>query len=85
MEWIVVENNWHQAKEKIKAQWRTLTDHHVDAIEGKRDALVTRLQETLAVTPEEADRQVAQWESDHHDFFAETAEQVKPYLGIAKQ
>jgi hypothetical protein len=52
---------------------------------GRRDALCTRLQENLGVTPQEADRQVAEWESRNRDLFEETAEQVKPYVGISKQ
>jgi hypothetical protein len=37
------------------------------------------------VTPQEADRQVTEWESRNRDLFEETAEQVKPYVGISKQ
>jgi uncharacterized protein YjbJ (UPF0337 family) len=85
MEWVIVESTWIEARGRIKEQWRTLTDDDLDAIAGRRDALQTKLQERLRVTPQEAHRQVTEWESHNRDLFEETAEQVKPYLGIAKQ
>jgi len=85
MTWIIVESTWIDARGRIKEQWSMLTDEDLDAIAGRRDGLLTKLQETQRVTPQEADRQVAEWESKNRDLFAETAEQIKPYLGIAKQ
>ena len=85
MEWVIVESNWIDARGRIKDQWRTLSDNDLDAVGGRRDALCTRLQENLGVTPQEADRQVTEWESRNRDLFEETAEQVKPYVGISKQ
>ena len=85
MTWIIVEKTWIDARGRIKEQWSMLTDEDLDAIAGRRDGLLTKLREVLRVTPQEADRQVTEWESKNHDLFAETAEQIKPYLGIAKQ
>lgn len=85
MEWVIVESTWIDARGRIKAQWRTLSDDDLDAIAGRRDTLCAKLQENLGVAPDEADRQVTEWESRNRDLFEETAEQIKPYLGIAKQ
>ena len=85
MTWVIVESIWIEARGRMKEQWITLSDDDLDAIDGRRDGLVTKLRETERLTPEEADRQVSDWESRNHDLFAETAEQIKPYLGIAKQ
>ena len=85
MTWIIVESAWIDARGRIKQEWSMLTDEDLDAIGGRRDSLLTKLCEALGVTPDEADRQVTEWESKNRDLFAETAEQVKPYLGIAKQ
>ena len=85
MTWVIVESTWIEARGRMKEQWTTLSDDDLDAINGRRDGLVTKLRETERLTPEEADRQVSDWESRNHDLFAETAEQIKPYLGIAKQ
>jgi len=85
MEWVIVESTWIDARGRIKDQWHTLSDDDLDAVGGRRDALCTKLQENLGVTPQEADRQVAEWEARNRDLFEETAEQVKPYVGISKQ
>ena len=85
MAWVIVESTWIEARGRIKNQWDTLSDDDLDAIGGRRDMLVTRLQDNLRVPPDEADRQVSEWESRNRDLFEETAEQIKPYVGIAKQ
>ena len=86
MSWIIVENSaWIDARGRIKEQWSVLTDEDLDAIAGRREGLLAKLQDSLRIAPHEADRQIAEWESKNRDLFAETAEQIKPYLGIAKQ
>lgn len=85
MTWVIVENRWVEARGRMKDSWNTLSDDDLDEIGGRRDALVTRLCSSLNVSPDEADRQVSEWESRNRDLIEETAEQVKPYVGIAKQ
>ncbi len=63
MNWDRVGGNWKQVKGKVMEQWGKLTDDHVDEIEGKREALVGRIQESYGITRDEADRQVRDWES----------------------
>jgi uncharacterized protein YjbJ (UPF0337 family) len=85
MTWVIVQSTWVEARGRIRDQWNTLSDDDLDAINGRRDGLVTKVQENQRLTPDEADRQVTEWESRNRDLFAETAEQVKPFVGIAKQ
>ena len=85
MEWVIVESTWIDARGRIKQQWGTLSDDDLDEVAGSRTALHTKLQNNLRVSPDEADRQLTDWESRNRDLFAETAEQIKPYVGIAKQ
>jgi len=85
MTWVIVESAWVEARGRMKEHWDTLTDDDLDAIGGRRDALVTRLQGNLRVPPDEAERQVAEWESRNKDLIDQTYDQVKPYVGIAKQ
>jgi hypothetical protein len=47
--------------------------------------LVSKIGERYNIPREDADRQVTEWESRNRDLFEETAEQIKPYTGIAKQ
>ena len=85
MEWVIVESRWVEARGRMKQHWNTLSDDDLDAIDGKREALCTRLQQNLNVSPDEADRQADEWASRNRDLIEETAEQIKPYVGIAKQ
>ena len=39
MDWDEIEENWKQAKGKIKEKWGKLTDGDLDAIEGRRSRL----------------------------------------------
>lgn len=85
MEWVIVETRWIEARGRIKQEWCELTDDHLDTIAGKREMLVSTIQENFGVSAQNANEQVTNWESRNRDLFAETAEQIKPYLGIAKQ
>jgi uncharacterized protein YjbJ (UPF0337 family) len=85
MEWIIVDSRWVEARGRIKQHWNTLSDDDLDAVGGRRDALCTKLQQNLNVSPQEADLQVDEWETRNRDLIEETAEQIKPYVGIAKQ
>jgi uncharacterized protein YjbJ (UPF0337 family) len=62
MNWDIFKGNWTQLRGRIRMQWGKLTDDHLDVIEGRRDLLLGKLQETYGVTEEEADRQVKAWE-----------------------
>ncbi len=85
MNWDRVENEWQQVKNKVKAQWNNLTDHHLEKISGKREHLVNNIQECYGVDKAEAEHQVKTWESGDHDIFAETAAEVRKHVGIARQ
>lgn len=58
-----VEGNWKQLKGKIKEQWGKLTDDDFDVIAGKRDQLLGRIQERHGISRDEAEKQVAAWET----------------------
>lgn len=45
-----------------KEQWGKLTDDELDQIEGKRDQLVGRLQQSYGITKDEAEERVSDWE-----------------------
>lgn len=58
MNWDIIEGNWLQYKGQVKAQWANLTDAHVEAIAGKREQLVGKIQESYGVARDEADKQI---------------------------
>ncbi len=63
MNWDIVEGNWKQFKGKVKTQWGKLTDDELDQIEGHRDQLLGRIQESYGITKDEAERQLHDWET----------------------
>ena len=63
MNWESLKGNWTQLRGRVRIQWGKLTDDQLDVIEGRRDVLLGKLQESYGVTEEEADRQVTAWEN----------------------
>ena len=47
MDWNRVEGNWKEVKGKIKQQWGQLTDNDLAQINGRRDQLEGKIQQTL--------------------------------------
>ena len=62
MNWEQVKGTWNQLKAQVKAKWSRLTDNDLEIIGGKRDQLVSKVQERYGVPREEAERQVNQWD-----------------------
>ena len=63
MNWDQVKGNWKQFKGNVKEQWGKLTDDQLDVIDGKRDQLAGKLQEAYGIGKEEAERQIAKFET----------------------
>jgi uncharacterized protein YjbJ (UPF0337 family) len=62
MDWNIVEGNWKQFKGKVKAQWGKLTNDHLDVINGNRDQLSGKIQETYGITKDETEQQIKRFE-----------------------
>ncbi|HAW32259.1 CsbD family protein [Gimesia maris] len=60
------EGKWKQIKGQAKQKWGELTDDEIDQIDGKREELVGKVQERYGIAKEEAEQQVAQFESSCH-------------------
>ena len=67
MNWDVVEGKWKQLKGDVKRQWGKLTDDDLDVIEGNRDKLIGKIQESYGIGKDDADRHVNDW-CDRNDF-----------------
>ena len=66
MNWDQIKGKWTQAKGEARQKWGKLTDDDLDVVAGKRDELVGRVQERYGIAREEAERQVAEFESSCH-------------------
>jgi uncharacterized protein YjbJ (UPF0337 family) len=62
MNWDRVEGNWKQLKGNVKQQWGKLTDDQLEVIAGKRDSLAGKIQETYAITKDETEKQLTEWQ-----------------------
>jgi len=63
MEWGRIENEWKRFKTIAQDEWGALSEHHLDAIDGRRGDLLTKLQETYGISIDEAEQQIAQWQA----------------------
>jgi uncharacterized protein YjbJ (UPF0337 family) len=63
MNWSNIENGWNDYKANAKQQWSKLSDEQLDNTRGKREHLVSKVQEAYSLTKEETERQVSDWQS----------------------
>ena len=61
MNWDRVEGNWKQLKGKAREKWGKLTDNDLEAIGGKKDQLIGRIQERYGISKDEAQKQADEW------------------------
>lgn len=61
MNWDMVEGKWKQFKGDVRNTWGKLTDDDLEAIAGKKDKLVGRLQERYGLERDQAEKDVDAW------------------------
>lgn len=57
MDWDRVKGNWKQYSGKAKERWGKLTDDDIQQINGRREQLEGKLQESYGITKDEARRE----------------------------
>ena len=62
MDWERIAGNWAHWRDRIRGRWSRLTGDQLDAISGRRELLVMRIQEAYELTRIEAERQLRNWE-----------------------
>jgi uncharacterized protein YjbJ (UPF0337 family) len=67
MNWDRIEGNRKQVTGRAKVQWGKLTDDDLDVVAGRRDQLAGKLQERYGIAKDEAESQLAAWESKADD------------------
>ena len=63
MNWSRIENAWNEYTGDAKQQWSKLSEEQLNATQGRREYLSSRLQEVYMVSPDEAERQIAAWQA----------------------
>lgn len=67
MNWDRIEGNWKQVTGHAKEQWAKLTDDDLNVVAGRREQLAGKIQERYGVAKEEAEKQIATWETKAND------------------
>jgi len=57
MNWDRLQGSWKEYKGKVREQWGKLTDDDLDAINGRRDQLIGRIQHHYGVAKDIAEQQ----------------------------
>lgn len=73
MEWDVIESRWQEYKAAAKRRWDKLSEAQISGTRGNREYLVKRVQEAYALSGEEAELQVADWQDRQFDRLAPAA------------
>ncbi len=55
---------WSRLRTQLRMRWSRLTDDQLAVIEGRRQLLLAKLQDSFGATPDEAERQVSAWEDE---------------------
>ena len=63
MNWSSIQSGWDDYKADVKQQWSKLTDEQVTGTLGKREHLSSRVQEAYALSKEDTERQISDWQS----------------------
>jgi uncharacterized protein YjbJ (UPF0337 family) len=63
MNWSNIESGWNNFKANAKQEWSKLSDDQISATNGKREYLSSRVQEAYALSKEETERQISNWQS----------------------
>ena len=58
----MLQGQWKQLKGKMREKWGKLTDDDWEAVAGKKDQLVGKLQERYGYSREQAEREYSEWE-----------------------
>ena len=63
MNWSNIETGWNDFKANAKQQWSKLSDQQINDTQGKREQLSTSVQQAYALSKEETERQISDWQS----------------------
>ena len=63
MNWNNIETGWNDYKANAKQQWSKLSDQQITDTQGKRERLSASVQQAYAMSREDADRQISDWQA----------------------
>ena len=63
MNWSTIETGWKDYKANAKQQWSKLSDQQITDTLGKREQLSASVQQAYALSKEETERQISDWQA----------------------
>lgn len=63
MGWSGIQSHWDLYKVAAKRRWDKLSEQQLNGIRGQREYLLKRVQEAYSLSGEEAEREVAAWQT----------------------
>ena len=63
MDWIAAAREWKYFRNEVRGRWRRLTDAQLQAIAGHRGTLEAHIRASYELTPEQAERQIRDFEA----------------------
>lgn len=63
MTWDLIERDWKRFKVAAKQRWNKLSEAQLHAIAGRRPLLQGRIRDVYAVSTDEAERQLSDWQA----------------------
>jgi len=63
MNWSNIETGWNDFKANAKQQWSKLSDQQITDTLGKREQLSASVQQAYALSKEETERQISDWQA----------------------
>lgn len=67
MNWVRIEDDWKRFKVSAKQRWAKLTEDQLNAIAGRRPLLAGRIRDVYAISSDDAERQLSDWQARLHD------------------
>jgi len=62
MDWSDIESGWTGYTASAKQQWAKLSDKQIGDTLGRREQLSLRLQEAYALSRDESEREISEWQ-----------------------
>lgn len=61
MNWDTIQGKWQELKGEARSKWAKLTDDDLEAVGGKKDVLVGRLQQRYGMQKDAAEAELDGW------------------------
>ncbi len=63
MNWDHIERDWNRFKVNAKQRWTKIAEEQLNAVAGRRALLAGRIRDAYAISSDDAERQLADWQA----------------------